>query len=268
MEFWQACVLALIQGLTEFLPISSSGHLVLTRELFGWQDAGVAFDAFTGLGTLTAVLIYFRSDLAEMSRAFADQFYCHNYDRRSARLCNQLIVGTIPALVIGFLIKDHVDTLTHSPLVIASTTIFYAILLYLADLLGRKNLRLEQTSWRDAMLYGFAQVLALIPGTSRSGITITAGLALGYDRKSAARFSFLLSIPISAAAGLYGLVKLLHNPSDFPLFTVFAAYVISLVSAYLCIALFIRFLDLIGMLPHCIYRLFLGAAIIYYLVLN
>ncbi|MBR1375778.1 MAG: undecaprenyl-diphosphate phosphatase [Cardiobacteriaceae bacterium] len=266
MDLWQSVVLALIQGITEFLPISSSGHLVITREFFGWEDAGAAFDAFTGLGTLTAVIIYFRREIKDLCLAFFDQFSCENFDRANARLANQLIIATLPALIIGYLVKDYVDVLTHSPKVIAFTTIFYAVLLYLSDRLGKKIRALKQTSYRDAIIYGFAQALALIPGTSRSGITITAGLALGYDRKSAAKFSFLLSIPISAAAGLYGLLKLLKNPEQFPLFNVFIAYIVSLVSAYFCIALFIRFLDLIGMLPHAIYRLCLGIAIILILV--
>lgn len=261
MELHQAVILSLVQGMTEFLPISSSAHLVIIREILGWPDAGVAFDAFTGLGTLTAVIVYYRKDIQALLSHWFAQFSTtprddpHGY----ARLGNQLLIATLPALIIGFLVKDSVDALTHSPLTIASATIVFAIFLAGADHLGRKKRSLASTTMTQALIYGFAQALALLPGTSRSGITITAGLTMGFTRRAAARFSFLLSIPISAAAGLYGLGKLLTAPDvAFSIVGIVLAYCTSAVSAFLCIALFLRFIDTVGMWPHVLYRLLLG----------
>lgn len=265
MDLWQAFVLSLVQGLTEFLPISSSGHLVITRDLLNWPEAGVAFDAFTGLGTLSAVLLYFRHDLAQIFYHWCCQFRANKPEdpQHYARLGNQLIIATLPALIVGFLLKDYVDVLLHHPLVIASTTIGFAILLGLADYLGKKNRVLAQTTMMQALFYGIAQALALIPGTSRSGITITAGLAMGFSREAAARFSFLLSIPISAAAGAYGLLKLLQSNSHFSWQVIALSYTTAFISAYFCISLFLRFLNTIGMWPHVVYRLFLGSVLFF-----
>lgn len=260
MTLWQSFILSLIQGITEFLPISSSGHLVITRELLHWQDAGVAFDAFTGLGTLTAVLFYYRKDVCSILYHWFRQFrHCDAPPAPEAKLGNQLIVATLPALLIGFMVKDHIDALTHRPLLIASTTMIFAIFLAAADFWGRKKLSLPETNYRQAFYYGLAQTLALVPGVSRSGITLTAGLAMHFSRESAARFSFLQSIPISAAAGGYGLWKLATNPSDFSWQLIALSYVTATLAAYVCIALFIRFLNTVGMMPHVIYRLLLGA---------
>lgn len=265
MDLWQAFVLSFIQGLTEFLPISSSGHLVITRDLLDWPEAGVAFDAFTGLGTLSAVLLYFRRDLGQILYHWLNQFRRSNPlpdPEQYARLGNQLLIATLPALIVGFLLKDHVDSLLHNPVLIAATTIGFGILLGLADYLGKKTRPLEQTTTRQALIYGLAQALALIPGVSRSGITMTAGLAMGFSRSAAARFSFLLSIPVSAAAGAYGLLKLLQSDSSFSWQVILLSYCTAFVSAYLCISLFLRFLDAVGMWPHVIYRLLLGSVLL------
>lgn len=266
MDLWQAFILSLVQGITEFLPISSSGHLVITRELLHWPDAGVAFDAFTGLGTLTAVVVYYRKDLLAIACHWFGQFgKSHTPDpNQYAKLGNQLILATFPALIIGFLVKDRIDGLTHNPQVIIATTIGYAILLGGADYFGKKLKPITDTTLGQAMVYGFAQALALIPGTSRSGITITAGLAMGFTREAAARFSFLLSIPISAAAGAYGLLKMIKTPGlEFSWQVITLSYATSAISAFICIALFIRFLNVIGMWPHVVYRLALGAFLIF-----
>ncbi|SUO92197.1 undecaprenyl-diphosphate phosphatase [Suttonella indologenes] len=265
MDLWQAFVLSLIQGLTEFLPISSSGHLVITRDLLNWPEASVAFDAFTGLGTLSAVLLYFRRDLIQIFYHWCWQFRAHKVPdpEQYAKLGNQLIIATFPALLVGFLVKDHVDTLLHSPILIACTTIGFGILLGLADYYGKKIRILTQTTTTQALFYGLAQAIALIPGTSRSGITITAGLAMGFSREAAARFSFLLSIPISAAAGAYGLLKLLQSDSSFSWQVILLSYCTAFASAYFCISLFLRFLDTIGMWPHVVYRLFLGSLLLF-----
>lgn len=261
MERCQAVILSLIQGITEFLPISSSAHLVITREILDWPDPGVAFDAFTGLGTLTAVIVYYRKDIqALLDHWFARFGKTPAPDRENyARLGDQLLIATLPALIIGFLVRDSVDALTHDPLVIATATIVFAVFLAGADLLGRKRRPITSTTMTEALIYGLAQALALLPGTSRSGITMTAGLAMGFSRQAGARFSFLLSIPISAAAGLYGLGKLIATPgAGVDLEVIVLAYCTSAISAFLCIALFLRFLDAFGMWPHVLYRLALG----------
>lgn len=265
MDLWQAFILSLVQGLTEFLPISSSGHLVITRDLLNWPDAGVAFDAFTGLGTLSAVLLYFRHDLAQIFKHWFAQFrrQAPPDPQGYARLGNQLIIATLPALIVGYLIKDYVDVLLHQPLLIAATTIGFGILLGLADYYGTKQRSIAQTTTAQALIYGFAQVLSLIPGTSRSGITISAGLAMGFSRKAAARFSFLLSIPISAAAGAYGLLKLIQADSSFSWQVIALSYCTAFASAYFCISLFLRFLDSIGMWPHVVYRIILGSVLLF-----
>ncbi len=269
MDLWQTFVLALIQGLTEFLPISSSGHLVIVRKLLHWPEAGVAFDAFTGWGTVTAVVFYFRHDLLQIIKCWCHQFVGDKQcdTEGYAKLGNLLLTATFPALIIGFLVKDIVDTHFHHPLIIASTTLGYGILLGVADSYGRKKHHLNDTTLNNALVYGFAQALALIPGTSRSGITITAGLGMGFTREAAARFSFLLSIPISVAAGAYGLYKMSVSPdSVFNWQVISLAYLTSTVSAYLCIHLFLRFLNTFGMKPHVIYRLILGTVLLFIFV--
>ncbi len=262
MDIWQAFILSLVQGISEFLPISSSAHLVITREILHWPDAGVAFDAFTGLGTLSAVIVYYHKDLRAIFYYWFGQFgkTPARDPQGYARLGNQLLVATLPALLIGFLVRNSVDALTHDPLLIATATVVFAIFLGAADCLGRKRKTVTSTTMAQALLYGLAQAIALFPGTSRSGITMTAGLAMGFTRRAAARFSFLLSIPISAAAGFYGLAKLLAAPSaEFSLAVIVLSYATSAISAFICIALFLRFLNSVGMWPHVLYRLLLGA---------
>lgn len=265
MTLWQAFILSLVQGITEFLPISSSGHLVITRDLLQWPDAGAAFDAFTGLGTLTAVCLYFRADISAIIKHWCQQFTParHNDPLGYAKLGNQLIIATLPALLVGYLLKDKIDLWFHSPILIASTTIIYGILLGIADYFGKKTRPLGMTSNRHALYYGLAQILSLIPGTSRSGITMTAGLAMGYTRQAAARFSFLMSIPISAAAGGYGLLKLIKHGTTFNWQILMLSYLTALISALICIAIFLKFLNRIGMWPHVIYRLILGSILLY-----
>lgn len=265
MPLFQAFILSLVQGITEFLPISSSGHLVITRDILHWPDAGAAFDAFAGLGTLTAVCIYFRTDIALILKHWFLQFTpAKKHDTLGyARLGNYILIATFPTLIVGYLIKDKVDVWFHSPMLIASTTLVYGILLGAADYYGSKILPLAASTKRTALIYGLAQVLSLVPGTSRSGITITAGLAMGFTRQAAARFSFLMSIPISAAAGGYGLLKIIKNHETFNWQILGLSYAVSLISALLCIAIFLKFLSRIGMWPHVIYRLILGIVLLY-----
>lgn len=257
MDIFQAAVLALLQGLTEFLPVSSSAHLILVPLLTGWEDQGLAFDVMVHFGTLSAVVIYFRHELMAMFLAWIESIKtrCLNDD---AKLAWFVILGTIPLGLAGLLFHDLVSTELRSPLVIASTTIGFGLLLWWADATARP-LRCEyRMRVRDVVVIALAQAIAIIPGTSRSGITITAGLMMGLDRKAAARFSFLLSIPsILMAAGYEG-SKLLgaEVPVDWQILAVGA--LLSAISAYLCIHMFLKLLDTIGMLPFVVYRLLLG----------
>ncbi|HID50385.1 MAG TPA: undecaprenyl-diphosphate phosphatase, partial [Chromatiales bacterium] len=200
MTLIQILVLALVQGFTEFLPISSSAHLILVPVLSDWPDQGLAFDVAVHVGTLSAVVLYFRHELWHMSRDWLAS--CRQ--RRQvgeSRLAWAVLWGTLPVAVAGLLLNDVVDTTLRSPLVVAWATIGFGLLLWLADGKGMRQRSEHQLGWKDVVIIGLAQVVALIPGTSRSGITMTAGLFLGLTREGAARFSFLLSVPTILLAG-------------------------------------------------------------------
>ncbi|MEM7541523.1 MAG: undecaprenyl-diphosphate phosphatase [Pseudomonadota bacterium] len=256
MEVVQLIIIALVQGVTEFLPISSSGHLVLIPHLTGWRDQGLVIDIAAHCGSLFAVLFYFRQDLAALVRAWCQSLAGQNSNE--SRLAWGILIGTIPVGLCGLLAKDFIEVYLRSPLVIAVTTIGFGVALYASDLAGRKQRELHTLTLKHAIGVGLAQALALVPGTSRSGITMTAGLALGYSREAAARFSFLLSIPVIALAGGW---QLRSVTSFEPAFVVPVAIVtvLSALSAYLCIHLFLGFIQRIGMLPFFIYRIALGA---------
>ena len=257
MDLIQIIVLALVQGLTEFLPISSSAHLILVPVLTGWQDQGLAFDVAVHVGTLTAVVYYFRHEIASMFMAWTGSVAGKGVSP-DARLAWAVILGTIPAALSGLLFKDAIETHLRSPLVIATTTILFGLLLWAADAWGRRHRDEHQLGWKDVLIIGIAQALALIPGTSRSGATMTAGLALGLSRKAAARFSFLLSIPIILLAGGYLTLQLIQSTDAVDWTVLILGTVLSAISAYLCIHFFLKLLDRIGMLPFVIYRILLG----------
>lgn len=259
MTIIQAVFLAVIQGLTEFLPISSSAHLILPSQLLGWTDQGLAFDVAVHVGTLVAVVFYFRNDVVTLFSAWIKSLRGnHSSDSRIAWF---VIFATLPAVVIGGLSDSFIEAYLRSGLVIAATTIGFGLLLWLADVMGKRRCELYDLSLKHALVIGFAQALALIPGTSRSGITMTAALLLGYTRQTAARFSFYLSMPLIAAAGSYETYKLLKEPS-FDWSFMLIGLVASFVSAYVCIKLFMSWLDRIGMLPFVIYRLILGTVLL------
>ncbi|MDO5090590.1 MAG: undecaprenyl-diphosphate phosphatase [Cardiobacteriaceae bacterium] len=264
METFHAFILALVQGATEFLPVSSSAHLILVPKFFDWPDQGVAFDAFISLGTLLAVIAYFRRDLAAIFYHWFAQFRRERPadPGQYARLGNLLILATIPAVVVGFFLADYVDDYLRSPRLIAITSLVFGLLLGAADWFGRKRLTLAQTGWRAALVYGLAQALSLIPGVSRSGITMTAGLAMGFDRQAAARFSFLMSIPITVAAGTLASVKMLASDAPLDWAALGTGFVASAVAGYLCIKYFLHFLNRYGMWPHVVYRILLSALLL------
>ncbi len=261
METWQELILALIQGLTEFLPISSSAHLILFPRLMGWNDQGLAFDVAVHVGTLGAVVLYFRRELLKMSRDWAASLATRRCTPE-ARLAWGVLIGTIPVGLFGLLFKDFIETSLRSPLVIALATIVFGLLLWWADRRGRRQRDEYSLSLGDILYIGLAQAVALIPGTSRSGITITAGLMLGLSRAGAARFSFLLSIPVIVLAGLLEVRDLVQGSAALPLTDLLLGAAVSGVTAYLSIHFFLSLLERIGMLPFIVYRLLLGAMLL------
>jgi len=261
MDLWHQLILALLQGLTEFLPISSSAHLILLPKLAGWTDQGLAFDIAVHVGTLSAVVVYFRHELALMSHDWAQSLVSRRHTAES-RLAWGVLLGTIPVGLCGLLLKDIVETSLRSPLVIALATIGFGLLLWWADHRGARKRDEHSLSISDILIIGIAQAVALIPGTSRSGITITAGLMLGLTRPAAARFSFLLSIPVIVLAGLLESVSLIKDDTVVEWNTLIVGAVASGISAYLCIHFFIKLLDRIGMLPFVIYRILLGVILL------
>ena len=260
MDALQVIVLALVQGLTEILPVSSSGHLILVPWLFGWPDQGLAFDVAMHMGTLAAILWYFRVEVVAYGRAWLRSFATRSLDAE-ARIAWALVVGTVPAVLAGLLFADVVSSTLRSASVVATTTVGYALLLGAADRFGSKRRDERSVGLRDALLIGAAQALALVPGTSRSGVTMTAGLALGLDRRGAARFSFLLSLPITAAAGVLECHELIRAATPQPYGWMALASLIAGLATYATIALLLRFIQRIGMWPFVVYRLILGTAL-------
>ena len=260
MELLQTLVLALIQGLTEFLPISSSAHLILVPVLTGWPDQGLAFDVAVHLGTLVAVVVYFRHELTRMTLAGLGSL--RGRWSPDARLAWAVVLGTLPVVVVGLLGKSFIETALRGPVVIGVTAIVFGLVLWWADATGKRQRDEYAIGWREAAFVGVAQALALIPGTSRSGITITAGLMLGLTREAAARFSFLLSIPTLLASNVLVGRDLLASDAPVDWTALVLGAVVAGVSAYLCIGWFIRLLSRTGMLPYVIYRVVLGVVLL------
>lgn len=263
MEPLHAVWLALLQGVTEFLPISSDAHLILVPRLLGWPDQGLAFDTAVHLGTLGAVVAYFRRELLRMTRDWVASLSGRGATP-DARLAWAVLFGTLPAGLAGLLLHKVVETHWRTPLVIAAATLAFGLLLGWADRRRGDGIRDEhQLTWRDVSVIGLAQALALIPGTSRSGITITAALMCGINRTAAARYSFLLSIPIIAAAGALEVGSELLSPASIDWVPLALGALIAGVGAYLTIHLFLRLLQRIGMLPFVIYRVLLGITLLW-----
>lgn len=257
-ESLRASLLALVQGITEFLPISSSAHLILPSRLLGWPDQGVVFDVAVHLGSLLAVVWYFRRDLVALLLGSAGAIRDKRFNDDARMVC-YLAVATLPVAAAGVLLKDLVSGQLRSVPVIACTTIGFGLLLALAD---RQRSRDRGIDLGVALWVGCAQVLALVPGTSRSGITMTAGLFCGLDRKQASRFSFLLAIPvITAASGLAG-AEALSQGADFDWSFAITGIAVSAVTAYATISLFLDWVQRIGFMPFVIYRCLLGAILL------
>ncbi|MEE4143173.1 MAG: undecaprenyl-diphosphate phosphatase [Halieaceae bacterium] len=259
IETYQAILLAILQGLTEFLPISSSAHLVIPSLVLGWPDQGLAFDVAVHVGTLSAVLFYYRADLARMAGSWFGSLAGAPPDDDS-RLVWYLALATLPAVAVGFFAGDYIESDLRSLPVIATTTLVFGLLLGIADRRVAKPGG-EQVTLSLALLIGLAQAIAPIPGVSRSGVTMTAALLLGMSRHAAARFSFLLSIPVIAGAGVLKGWELANSGASVDWLVLAMGALVSGITAYLCIALFLRLLDRVGLMPFVYYRVVLAAAL-------
>ena len=262
MDVFQAIVLGIVQGLTEFLPISSSGHLRIVPAFAGWEDPGAAFTAVIQLGTMAAVLLYFRHDLIKIARGWSAGV--RDPARRNdpdSRMGWYLIVGTIPIVVFGFVFADGIETEARNLTLIGITLIALGLLLLLAERLADHVRELDDKTWRDALVIGFAQAAALIPGVSRSGATITAALFLGFNRTAAARFSFLLSVP---AVVLFGLYQLRDIGGEWAVgfFPTAIATLFAFVSGYAAIAFLLHFLVRHTTAVFVAYRVILGLLVL------
>lgn len=261
MDVYQALFLALVQGLTEFLPISSSAHLVIPSLVLDWTDQGLAFDVAVHVGTLMAVLLYYREDLLRMVnrwlRSLAGAPACDD-----SRLVWYLGLATVPAGLVGLLAGGFIEANLRTLPVIATTTLLFGVLLGVADRRSTATAVGRSLGLIMALLIGCAQVLALVPGVSRSGVTMTAALMLGMDRQSSARFSFLLSIPIIASAGLLKVWELAADGAAVDWLSLGLGAIVSGLAAYCCIAIFLRLLNKVGFMPFVYYRIVL-AAILY-----
>lgn len=264
MSTIEIIVLALIQGLTEFLPISSSAHLILPSQLLGWVDQGLAFDVAVHVGTLLAVMIYFRREVGDLFFAWGNSITKKEHSADS-KLAWWILFATIPLGLFGLLGKDFIEANLRNAAVIALTTIVFGLLLGFVDIKSKQNKDIQSLGFKGVMLIGLAQALALIPGTSRSGITMTMGLMLGLTRTAAARFSFLLSIPAIAMAGSYLTLKLVTSTESVDWQAIFLGSGLAFLSAYTCIHYFLILVDKLGMMPFVIYRLLLGGFLVWFI---
>ena len=260
MDIWQVITLAVVQGLTEFLPISSSAHLVLVPYFAQWPDQGLTFDVAVHVGTLSAVLMYFRRELYRMLADWIQSLKVRRMVGES-RMVWFIVAATVPAGIVGLILELLVPGGLRSPMLIAATTVGFGLLLWWADAAGVQSRDEHDISLKDALFVGCAQALALIPGTSRSGVTITAGRALGLTRQAAARFSFLLSIPVIALAGGVKFYGAFGTGEATQWGALALGMLLAFASAYLCIHYFLKIIARISLLPFVIYRLVLGGVI-------
>ena len=263
-DFVRATVLALIQGITEFLPISSSAHLIFPSALLGWRDQGLAFDVAVHLGSLVAVIFYFRRQIAQLLRAWSSSLFGGEFTQDS-KLAWMIIVATVPVVLVGFAFQDLVESRLRTVTVIAVTTVLFGLVLLVADLKSKGTVSLSAMSWRTCLVIGLSQVLALVPGTSRSGITMSAAMLCNLDRESASRFSFLLSIPVIGGASLLLGLDLLQTDNVNWLEVGYSSALTAVV-AYVCIHYFLKTITAIGFLPFVIYRLLLGVVLFLFFV--
>ena len=265
----EAAILGIIQGLTEFLPVSSSAHLRIAGAFLpSGTDPGAAFTAIIQIGTEAAVLLYFRKDIWRIATAWLGQFFGGRQDqaaRDDARMGWLVIVGTLPIVVLGLLFKDAIETSLRNLWFTAFSLIGFGILLGIADIVGRRRLGLDRLRWGSGIVFGLAQAMALLPGVSRSGGTITAGLFMGFTREAAARYSFLLAIPAVLASGLYQLFKTWGQFGPYGPGPTLLATIISFFVGYAAIVGFLKLVSTRGYMAFVLYRVVLGGTLIYLL---
>jgi undecaprenyl-diphosphatase len=260
LDFLKAVVLGVLQGLTEFLPISSSAHLRIFPDLFGWGDPGAAFTAVVQIGTELAVLIYFRRDIWRIANAWVRSLFDPAWrGHEDARLGWYVIFGSLPIVVLGVLLKDVIESEFRSLWIIGTTLIVLGIVLGLADRFGRNERSIGKLNIQHALLLGLAQAMALIPGVSRSGATISMGRVLGYERAAATRFAFLLAIPAVVGAGLFQLPEIPNGENAYGPMPTLVATVVSFLVGYAAIAWLLRYVSTHSFLPFVIYRIALGS---------
>ena len=268
MSWWQVVVLSVVQGLTEFLPVSSSGHLAIVSRIFFADDVGASFTAVSQLGTELAVLVYFARDIVRIVKAWFRGFMGRQvaaHRNADYRLGWYVIIGTIPICILGLFFKDEIRSGVRNLWVIATALVVFSAVIALAEHLGRQSRHIDQLTWRDAVVVGVAQTLALVPGVSRSGATISAGLFLGLDRELAARFGFLLAIPAVFASGLFSLPDAFHPVLEGMSATgpqLLAATVIAFVVGLASVAWLLRFLVRHSMYWFVGYRVAAGAGVL------
>lgn len=264
ISWLDAAILGLVQGLTEFLPVSSSAHLrILGEFLPSGADPGAAFTAITQLGTEAAVLVYFWSDIRRIALAWLSRVFARNRaaSAEDVRMGWLIIIGSLPIIVLGLLFKDAIETSLRNLYITATALIVFGIILGLADRIGRKVLTLSQLGWGQGLAFGFAQAMALIPGVSRSGGTITAGLMMGFTREAAARYSFLLAVPAVFGSGFYQLAKSIGKENPVGWGATALATLIAFVVGYAVIVLFLRLVSTRSYMPFVWYRIGLGLLI-------
>jgi undecaprenyl-diphosphatase len=264
MSIFEAIVLGIVQGLTEFLPISSSGHLLIVPALMGWQDPGAAFTAVIQLGTMAAVVIYFRKDIWDITRAFLLGLVgrAAPEDQFNVRMGWYLGLGTLPIVVFGVIFKGQIETGARNLYLVGTMLIVFGLILAAADMFAKHVRKLEDIKTPDAVIIGFAQALALVPGVSRSGATITFGLFRDFTRKDAARFSFLLSIPAVVLSGLYELKDAVGHSTGASTPALIVSTLAAFVVGYWSIAFLLKWLGEHTMKIFVAYRLVLGVLVI------
>jgi undecaprenyl-diphosphatase len=255
MDWLQVILLAILQGVLEFLPISSSGHLILFPAMLGWDDQGALFDIATHFGSLVAMVIYFRKEVISLLQL--------NAYPNVMRLRINLIIATVPIILVGFFFGDLILILNRSPVIVAFATIFFGVLLWLSDRVGKKISNIEGLNYRSSIIIGISQCLALIPGTSRSGISITAGRLLGLDKESAVRFSFLLALPTLLASFTWQVINYSAEAQSIGPDQLVIAIFLSAIASYLTIKLFLQFIRQIDFSWFMLYRIGLGLITLY-----
>lgn len=267
-QILQAILLGFLQGLTEFLPISSSAHLILLPWLAGWDSLGILFDVFLHAGTLLAIICYFRLEIKELFLELLELLKLQKKKGRGHNLVPVLIIGTIPGGLAALIFRDLIEQYFRTPVVTVVTLSVFGLLLWWTDRVGKKNMNFRQIGWKIGLLVGIAQAVALIPGVSRSGITISMALFLGFSRKDSARFSFLLSLPILILATCKGALELLVTPesSQAGAVTLAVGVAVSFLTGFLCIKFFLKYLEKRSFTPFVLYRFLLAGVILFFLI--